>query len=350
MRRWPLAAALLALAGGPAWSDGAADLAGCRDTAAPEAQAAACGRLVAAGALAPVEMARVLNSRGEARLKLGDLDGAAADFARALALAPGFHLAQHNVGVLEALRGDLRAAEAAYGRALGLVPDPEAGPLGLAASHRNRAEVRLALCNWEGVIADVTAALVHSDAYSDPVSGWKTEMFLWRGIAFARLGRMDEAITDFNSHAAIWPETTQVYLERGRAFVAVGLLHAARADLDGYNAAEPDSPEALVLLGQVEARLGDPARAAALFDMAEAAGGRDPALWQGRAAALCALGRGPEAEADWLAYWAKAPEAAEAEQARLAAAGHFGGPRDGTYSDALRAALAAYVAAECRAP
>lgn len=331
-------------------ADEEADIAACLQVDDRNLQFEGCTRLIEAATLPPVRMARALNNRADARLALGEIDAAVDDLEQALALAPDFFLAQHNLGAALALRGDLAAARAAYDRALTLTPDPENTDFTHAATYQNRAEIRYALQDFGGAVEDATASLALTNGIDDPFTGRITELYLLRGKALSRLGRHDEALADFNTHISLHPDTTEVLLERGYAFSDLGLHHAALGDLEAYNAAEPGDPEGLFQLGYTVGELGDAAREVALLDEALRSGGTDPLIRNNRAVALCTLGRGEEAEADWLAYWEAAPEAADAEQAWLTEMGYYDGPADGTYSEAMRTALGAYAAGECKGP
>lgn len=343
MRAALLAAALAAAA--PALADQDRDIAACLSTADIEVQIAGCTALIEAGELPPVRMARAFNNRAHAHLRAGDAEASRTDLERALELNPGFFLARHNLGVALDRLGDHAAAVAAYSAALDLTPDPGNTVLTHAATLQNRGHSYRQMEDWAAAVADFRASHGLTDGLADPVTGLPTDVHYWIGAAEARLGNLDPALAALNTHLMIHPVDTAAWLERGYVLADAGMLRAALADLDAYNASEPGDPAGLFQRAWVRGELGDIAGELADLDRALAAGGTDPVIWNNRAVALCRLGRGAEAEADWLTYWEKAPDAAGDEQEWLAAEGLYDGPRDGRYSDALRAALAAYAAA-----
>jgi tetratricopeptide (TPR) repeat protein len=92
------------------------------------------------------------NNRGAARHARGDLDGALADFDRALALNPRYPEAYNNRGAARHARGDLDGALADFDRALALVPRRDA-----ATIYHNRGAARRG--DFDGAIADFSRAL-----------------------------------------------------------------------------------------------------------------------------------------------------------------------------------------------
>jgi tetratricopeptide (TPR) repeat protein len=60
------------------------------------------------------------NNRGFAKQTKGDLEGAIADYSRALELNPRYATAYHNRGIAKRARGDLDGSIADYSRALEL--------------------------------------------------------------------------------------------------------------------------------------------------------------------------------------------------------------------------------------
>lgn len=74
-----------------------------------------------------------VRERADARLFLGDLEGAAADLARLTALAPREPAAWHDLGIVRANLGDRDGAATALSRARDLAPDDARPRLALAA-------------------------------------------------------------------------------------------------------------------------------------------------------------------------------------------------------------------------
>jgi protein O-mannosyl-transferase len=94
----------------------------------------------------------VYNSRGIAKYKANDLDGALADFNQALALDPRFPLSLYYRGVISEIRHDYDAALADLDATIGLVPD-------FANAYNDRGKVRNERRDYAGAAADLTRAI-----------------------------------------------------------------------------------------------------------------------------------------------------------------------------------------------
>ena len=92
------------------------------------------------------------NSRGEAKRVSNDLDGAPADFNRALELKPDFAAAYNNRGLVKQARGDLEGALADCNRTIELNP-------GAAQAYNNRGRIKRAKGDLDGAMADYDKAL-----------------------------------------------------------------------------------------------------------------------------------------------------------------------------------------------
>lgn len=142
------------------------------------------------------------NNRGVASHSRGDLNGALADFDRALEENPDYAEAYNNRGAARHARGDLDAALADYDRALELNPD-------YAAAYNNRGTVRHARGDLDGALADYDRALEltpHIDAAA-----------IYHNRGAARRGDFDGAIADFNRALELDPGYCATYISRANA-------------------------------------------------------------------------------------------------------------------------------------
>ena len=129
------------------------------------------------------ETAADYNNRGIAKVKKGDIDGAIADYSRALKLDPKFADAYTNRGIAKVRKDDFDGAIADYSRALKL--DPK-----FAAAYRRRGIAEQDKSDFDGAIADYDRALEFDPklalAYAD------------RGISYLSSRHWSDALKDFN--------------------------------------------------------------------------------------------------------------------------------------------------------
>jgi tetratricopeptide (TPR) repeat protein len=155
------------------------------------------------------------NERGTVRRDKGDLDGAIADYTKAIELEPRFAKSWCNRATSRDLKGDLDGAIADYSRALEL--DPR-----LANAWGGRGETRRVKGDLEGSLADGTRAIE-----LDPGScgHWRN-----RGITRADLGDQDGAIADATQAIKVEPRDDKAWSNRGNARARKGDLDGAIAD------------------------------------------------------------------------------------------------------------------------
>ena len=176
--------------------------------------------------LAPREDAIAYYNRGNAKDDKGDLDGAIADYNRAIELDPKLAIAYNNRGNAEKAKGDLSGAIADYNRAIELDPKH-------ASAYYNRGNVKDARGDLDGAIADFNLAIEldpkDADAYTN------------RGRCKEAKGDLDTAIADYNRAIELDPKFAIAYNNRGNA------KKKAKGDLDGaiadYNRAIELNPK-----------------------------------------------------------------------------------------------------------
>jgi tetratricopeptide (TPR) repeat protein len=128
---------------------------------------AACTRAIESGRFAGLELAKIHTDRGVELKRKGDLDGAIADYGRAIALNPQDMFAFNNRGNTWRDKGDLARALADYTEALRLDPD-------YAAAYTNRGRVHELQRNLAQARADFAAALAAPAKY--PNTAWAKDM------------------------------------------------------------------------------------------------------------------------------------------------------------------------------
>jgi serine/threonine protein kinase/tetratricopeptide (TPR) repeat protein len=138
-----------------------------------------------------------------------------------------------------------------------------------------------------------------------------------RGICHHELDDYLAAVADFSTCAGLWPEFAWAYFNRGCVLMRAGKRAEAR---DEFSAAlERDPAFVLAYVNRGLARLELKEHAAALddFDRAAALGRDDARVHAGRGIALEAVGRSAEADAAFVACFARAGALPTAARARL---------------------------------
>ena len=161
--------------------------------------------------------ARDYCNRGVARQKKGDLDGALADFGRAIELNPQDATAYNNHGLAQMAKGDLDGALADYDRALQISPRN-------FQIRTNRGIVRQRTGDLDGALAD----------YDIAIKLWKTYVPAYRNRANLKMAKkdFDGALADYNFLLAINPKDASAYYNRALIATAKGDPDAARANFN----------------------------------------------------------------------------------------------------------------------
>ena len=204
----PLLALGLALAA-PAWAEQIEDAALCEKAAGEEA-IAACTRALGSDRLSAAERAKLLDARGIALARKGELDRAIADFDQALRLAPDHAQAYSDRGQALARKGEFDRAIADYDGALEI-----------------------------GRLTREEQARVHAS----------------RGLAYRSKGELDRAIADYDVALALDPGNAAAYNNRGTALARKGDLEGARRDYRKALELDPNLAQARSNLAALEARL-----------------------------------------------------------------------------------------------
>lgn len=188
--------------------------------------------------LAKEQKANILNDRGIAYWRRGDLKLAVDDFNAAVTLFPEFAAVYNNRGnVLLALNQSNEAIKD-FDRAVLLAP-------GYVAAYNNRAIAHMQLGQYDAAIVDFSTAAEIQPTSSAPFNG--------RGRAQLALGRPYAAMRDFSRAIAVDPSYRPGYRNRAQARIVLSKYDEAVEDLSNALEASPDDPQ--LLLGRGEANM-----------------------------------------------------------------------------------------------
>jgi tetratricopeptide (TPR) repeat protein len=133
-----------------------------------------------------------------------------------------------------------------------------------------------------------------------------------RGAAYSKLGRSTEAIEDFNRAIKLKPDYAEAYNNRGAAYNKLGRSAEAIGDFDRSISIKPDFADAYNNRGAAYYELGRRAEAMDDFNRAIKLKGDCAEAYSNRGAAYSALGRGAEAIEDLSRSIKLKPDYAEA--------------------------------------
>jgi tetratricopeptide (TPR) repeat protein len=153
------------------------------------------------------EVPFALNNRGIARYASGDVEGAVADYERAIELQPDYSKPYENRGNARLALGQYREAIADYDMAIRLDPSQ-------ATTHFNRGLARDYLGDPASAIWDYDEALSLAPDF--------TEAYYSRGGARANTGDLAGAIDDYSQAIQLDPTVARSFLNRGVVKFAVG--------------------------------------------------------------------------------------------------------------------------------
>jgi tetratricopeptide (TPR) repeat protein len=158
------------------------------------------------------EGASVQLNLGNAQARAGRLLEAAASFARALVLDPGFAQAHNNLGEVRFELGDLGEAAACFRRAIRTGPE-------LAEAHRNLGETLLRT----GEYADALAACRRAVELAPDDRSTHNSL----GSTLARIGQPAEAIVSFSRAIALDPDFVEAHVNLANTLRALGRVEEA---------------------------------------------------------------------------------------------------------------------------
>jgi tetratricopeptide (TPR) repeat protein len=170
----------------------------------PQETIATCSPLIAS----PTESAMLamhLSARASAYEQLGDYDRAIADLARVISINPNDATAHRDRANVEVKKMDFAAALADMDQMVRLRPDD-------SWSYSYRGWANMMGGNYHRALED----LDHSILMDEPGSWWA---HFTRAKVFLLLGKIDEALADYDSALAITPGNAHLHLARGVASV-----------------------------------------------------------------------------------------------------------------------------------
>lgn len=161
------------------------------------------------------EYAAVYNNRGNLLLSLGLVKEATKDFDRAIVLAPGYAAAYNNRAGALMKSGQVQDAITDYTKAIQLMP---ASPAPLSG----RGRAHLSLSRPHAAIRDFTRAVNNDQRFA---AGYRN-----RAEAMLEVEYFDAAIEDLSRAAAFDVNNAEIYMVRGRAYLAMKNVASALKD------------------------------------------------------------------------------------------------------------------------
>jgi tetratricopeptide (TPR) repeat protein len=183
--------------------------------------------------------AAIYNNRGLAKQEKGDLDAAIVDFNRAIQLNPKDAVACSNRGNAKRDKGDLDGAILDYNRAIR--SDPK-----YAYAYYDRGLAKKQKSDLDGAIADYNRVIELDPKFA--------KAYCDRGVAKRRKGNLDGAISDYDRTVELDPKYAIAYYNRGNAKDEKGDLDGAIADYNRGIELNPKDSRAYSYRADVEAK------------------------------------------------------------------------------------------------
>ena len=181
---------------------------------------------------------------------------------------------------------------------------------------------------------------------------WVGKQLVWaynnRGLANVMLGRLDEALADYDQALQLDPKHSTVLDNRGNAYAMLGDLERALADHGAAIEADPQNARAYNNRAADYMDIRDLPRALPDLDRAIDLDPDYGDAYKNRAQVRCHMGLAAGAEADWKEAMRTGAVLATSMQSDLKAKGHYFGAIDGEFGSGSEAALTAWVADGCR--
>jgi len=226
-------------------------------------------------------------NRGNCLYKIGKKQEAISDYTQAIKLNPNYPDAYYNRGVVYSDIGDKKNAIADYSKAVALNPNytdayynravvkasmgDKQGAIAdyteairitpnLAKAYNHRGLARLEIGNKQGAIADYTEAIRINPKY--------VAAYYNRGVARKETGEQQGVIEDYNAVIKINPRDAKAYNNRGLARFEIGDKQGAIVDYDAAIEINPNYAKAYYNRGNAKAKMGD--KQGAIADYIEA--------------------------------------------------------------------------------
>src|SRR5262249_2376796 len=117
------------------------------------------------------------------------------------------------------------------------------------------------------------------------------DAYLFRGSAYGLLGRLGEALDDYDTAIKLGPKYPLGWYNRGTTYLNLGRLEEAVADLSRAVELDPNYPHAWGNLGNAHLKLGHPDRSIADYTQAIALDPTIPFAWHNRGSAFYSRGQ-----------------------------------------------------------
>ncbi len=184
-----------------------------------------------------LESAVAYNNLGNVKANKDNLDGALADFDKAIMLNPAYAVAYYNRGITKNNRGDLEGALADYDKSIKLNTD-------YVVAYINRGNAKSDKGDLDGAIADYDKSMELFELSLYEVEIDKEEIYNNRGIAKYDNDDYEGALSDFDQAILYKSDFVEAYINRGILKNSCGgLWGSASADYDNAIKHKPDNAE-----------------------------------------------------------------------------------------------------------
>jgi len=181
-------------------------------------------------------------NRAGAKKAAGDLDGAIADYDRAIQLDPKDAAIYNNRGLAKQAKGDFNAAIADFNRGIELNPKD-------AVAYSNRGNTKRDKGDLDGAILDYNHSIRVNPKYA--------YAYYDRGLAKKQKSDLDGAIADYNRVIELDPKFAKAFCDRGVAKRRKGDLQGALSDYDRTIEIDPKYAIAYLNRGNARDEKGD---------------------------------------------------------------------------------------------
>jgi tetratricopeptide (TPR) repeat protein len=174
------------------------------------------------------QSAEAYNNRAGIKRKQGRLDEALADYDKAIELNPALAVAYANRGLVRKAKGDVAGALADYNKGIELDPNQ-------VQVYNSRGELKRSQGDWDGAMADCTRAITLQPDFATAYNN--------RGQVKRATGDFKGALEDYNKAIELQPGLAPAWNNRGLLKHTQGDLDGALADYHRAVQLKPDSPQ-----------------------------------------------------------------------------------------------------------
>jgi tetratricopeptide (TPR) repeat protein len=216
------------------------------------------------------------NGMGQVLYQRGDLDGAIAQYRKALEIRPAYKDAHFNLGIALSEKGDLDEAIAQYGKALEVTPDDASAHNSLGACYEKEGRLEDAIAQYKQAVEikpdywdahfNMGVVLLKKEDTDGAIAEYKKaveinseqmEAHLGLGNALALKGDLVEAIAQYQQALLIAPDDADTRYNLANTLVQYGKLDDAVAQYRKALEIKPDYLQARSNLGNTLKLQGD---------------------------------------------------------------------------------------------